>query len=156
MNLSTSMRLILALLFISLLSGCELLSEESFEIDVRTDAKAYAPDETVTLSVVNRSEETLYFYCGGVVYLHQMVGGEIDATWQVSGISGCFGAERLEPGNEIQFDVVPGAIANSPPARFDRRAEYVFEIEVYHGLRERDRKQLPLSDRRSNRFSILR
>ena len=99
--MNASRYLIALLLAIALsISGCGLLTDNSVDVDIRTDANSYvaAPGNSIMLTTINRSSEPLYFACYGWIDLQQVDGGRVIRSWYISGAEQC-GVVTLEEGD---------------------------------------------------------
>ena len=142
--------LILAVLF----AGCGLLTDDSVDVEIRTDSDTYvaSPGGHVALTVANRGNDPLYIPCEGVVYLQELEQGRVTNSWTIAGTETC-GWQVLEPGQstrrEYLFDedYKLSGLDDTSDAMYDESVRYRFRFKLYRksGGHEID-KELELSN----------
>ncbi|MGA7307052.1 MAG: hypothetical protein WBW88_19445 [Rhodothermales bacterium] len=156
--MNASRYLIALLLAIALsISGCGLLTDNSVDVDIRTDANSYvaAPGNSIMLTTINRSSEPLYFACYGWIDLQQVDGGRVIRSWYISGREQC-GVVTLEGGDstvrQYLFDQ-DSNLESITDADYDSVARYRFRFRLFKEYR-RDH-EIDRDDEYSNEFSMV-
>ncbi len=141
----------------TLAMGCSLFSDDSTGIHVRTDSDSYDAASSLNLTVMNLSDNPVYYLCKGVITLQELDEGRVKNAWMVHGFEFCYGPTPIVPDESARFvfnlnsDFLRERLLE---AQFDERVRYRFEIDLYA---DTDLKRpLAPEDRLSNQFSIVR
>lgn len=141
-----------------LITGCDLFGGDDTEIDIRTDETTYdaGPDDMITLSVSNKSEDPVFYICTGQIYLEELSGGQVANRWMVHGFEDCLSPEPIDVDEievwEIGFDE-KSALGNIQNAAFSQSVQYRLTVDLFWD--RAFKRALSDSERRSNTFSIV-
>lgn len=146
------------LLLVSL-AGCSLFGGDGGEVEVRTDDSSYTAiaDETIELTVSNRSDDPIFYLCTGQIYLEELDGDTVAKSWMIHGFEECLSSEPVDVDQKETFDLSfdeKSALGNIDGAAFSETVDYRLTVDLF-----RDRafkRKITGSESRSNRFKIVR
>ena len=148
--------LIGAVLALGVLGGCDLVNGDADRrTAIRTNATQYiAPNDTIRLTVTNRSDAPIYYICTGQVFLDEYAGDERTNSWMVHGFEECLAPRPIDPGAATSFEIPlsESALVQLDGALFTDAVHYRLRADLYADDQFDD--ALPCADRHSNRFSI--
>ena len=147
-------------------AGCQPTDAlDLIEVELRTDKEFYVADSstTIILSVMNKSEDPVFFICTGQIYLEELDDGQVIGTWQVHGFEKCGGFFPIDADVtmifDFQFYVVDEfgleqfSLGQLEEASFSDSVRYRFRMNLF--INTEFAQFLNEEDRLSNRISIV-
>jgi hypothetical protein len=140
-----------------LMSGCDSVFGDGYEVRIRMDASEYAANtETLfSMTVDNRSDNVVYYLCAGEVFIERIEDDDLQDTNGALPNCDCLCPRPIEPRQTETWNFtldqwVIDWIQASPNTD---DTEYRFRLKLYED--EAFEKELDLSDQRSNEFQMI-
>lgn len=140
-------------------AACSFFGDDDPKIEIQTDRERYstAGDEVVSLSVLNKSNDPIFYVCTGQIYLEELDGDEVVNRWMVHGFEDCLSPEPIDVNEKETFEVgfdEKSALGNVQGAAFDESVRYRMTVDLFWD--QVFRRPLSEKERRSNTFQIVR
>lgn len=137
-------------------SACDSTDDRYEDVTIRTDREVYdaMPPFSVTLTIENVGDESVYLGCGGGIGLEEWIDGKLNRASTIVQLE-CGGIDEIAPGSDFvrktgfSTDVLEGG---PTPASSDE-VRYRFRVVIFQDGRLR--QPIDLESQRSNEFEVV-